>query len=193
MTPHFYVICRYIKSGRTSHALSSSAGIQKDLWGCLYRNGMKLSKGKVQHLDFERRRSRAPVPAGPAWGAALWKSSLSKLSVTRCVPWLRSNSIPCCMNRNRARWCITVLTSLLGACFTAASRIVHPLLATQYEKERLHHKIKSELYDYFVMTNRIIKPQWWSRTCFKSLSTFSSNNWWILRHLRVLGLGWTQK
>lgn len=165
-------------SRRTSEAASTG----------MVRNSAK-AKSSIWTLKEEE--ARAPVPAGPAWGAALWKRSLSKLSVTCCVPWLRSNSIPCCMNRNRARWCITVLTSLLGACFTAASRIVHPLLANQYEKERLRHKIKSELYDYFVMTNRIIKPQWWSRTC--SLSTFSSNNWWILRQLRVLGLGWTQK
>lgn len=55
--------------------------------------------------------------------------------------------------------CITVVTSSLGACFTAAPTTVHPLLATQRETERLHHKIKSELYDYFVVTNRIIKPE----------------------------------
>lgn len=29
--PHFHQMCRYVKAGRASHALNSSAGIKKDL------------------------------------------------------------------------------------------------------------------------------------------------------------------
>lgn len=130
----FYQICSYVKAGGTSHALNSRAGIQRDLWGCLYRNGMKLSKGKCKVQHPGRKKPEHQPQLRPAWGEALRKRSLSKPSVSPWCALTEEQQHPMLHEQEQSR-SITVVASLLGACFTAAPRIVHPVLATQYKKD----------------------------------------------------------